>query len=204
MSSDREKSKLEMIRIRKRKSREKMAEYVEQKCNVECSKNMIQDYEEGTTAIPIKVLIAYAELGNCLPSWILSEDNLEDLEAMIRNAYFVKLGLTGELYCYDIESLVSEAFKKYQKENALTYEDIGDEMSVAGSSVGKYVRKTRRRYNKDDVIENIFTELGMSLADLDEFLAKEEYKTIFATIGEKARKTTDDVKVNLKELESLL
>ena len=26
-----------------------MAEYVEQKCNVECSKNMIQDYEEGTT-----------------------------------------------------------------------------------------------------------------------------------------------------------
>lgn len=77
-------------------------------------------------------------------------------------------------------------------------------MSVAGSSVGKYVRKTRRRYNKDDVIENIFTELGMSLADLDEFLAKEEYKTIFATIGEKARKTTDDMKVNLKELESLL
>ena len=47
-----------------------MAEYVEQKCNVECSKNMIQDYEEGTTAIPIKVLIAYSELGNCLPSWI--------------------------------------------------------------------------------------------------------------------------------------
>ena len=72
-----------------------MAEYVEQKCNVECSKNMIQDYEEGTTAIPIKVLIAYSELGNCLPSWILSED---DLEAEIRNAYFVELDLTGELY----------------------------------------------------------------------------------------------------------
>ena len=183
--SCREKSKLEMIRIRKRKSREKMAEYVEQKCNVECSKNMIQDYEEGTTAIPIKVLIAYSELGNCLPSWILSED---DLEAEIRNAYFVELDLTGELYCYDIESLVSEAFKKYQKENALTYEDIGYEMSVAGSSVGKYVRKARRRYNKNDVIEKVFTELGMSLADLDEFLAKEEYKTIFAMLGEKAKK----------------
>ena len=199
--SCREKSKLEMIRIRKRKSREKMAEYVEQKCNVECSKNMIQDYEEGTTAIPIKVLIAYSELGNCLPSWILSED---DLEAEIRNAYFVELDLTGELYCYDIESLVSEAFKKYQKENALTYEDIGYEMSVAGSSVGKYVRKARRRYNKNDVIEKVFTELGMSLADLDEFLAKEEYKTIFAMLGEKAKKTTDDIKLNLKKLESLL
>lgn len=201
MSSDREKSKLEMIRIRKRKSREKMAEYVEQKCNVECSKNMIQDYEEGTTTIPIKILIAYSELGNCLPSWILSED---DLEAEIRNAYFVELDLTGELYCYDIESLVSEAFEKYQKENALTYEDIGYEMSVAGSSVGKYVRKTRKRYNKNDVIEKVFTELGMSLADLDEFLAKEEYKTIFAMLGEKAKKTTDDIKLNLKELESLL
>lgn len=190
-----------MIRIRKRKSREKMAEYVEQKCNVECSKNMIQDYEEGTTTIPIKILIAYSELGNCLPSWILSED---DLEAEIRNAYFVELDLTGELYCYDIESLVSEAFEKYQKENALTYEDIGYEMSVAGSSVGKYVRKTRKRYNKNDVIEKVFTELGMSLADLDEFLAKEEYKTIFAMLGEKAKKTTDDIKLNLKELESLL
>lgn len=201
MSSDREKSKLEMIRIRKRKSREKMAEYIEQKCNVECSKNMIQDYEEGTTTIPIKILIAYSELGNCLPSWILSED---DLEAEIRNAYFVELDLTGELYCYDIESLVSEAFEKYQKENALTYEDIGYEMSVAGSSVGKYVRKTRKRYNKNDVIEKVFTELGMSLADLDEFLAKEEYKTIFAMLGEKAKKTTDDIKLNLKELESLL
>ncbi|WP_270423560.1 hypothetical protein [Fusicatenibacter saccharivorans] len=201
MSSDREKSKLEMIRIRKRKSREKMAEYIEQRCNIKCSKNMIQDYEEGTTTIPIKVLIAYSELGNCLPSWILSED---DLEAEIRNAYFVELDLTGELYCYDIESLVSEAFKKYQKENALTYEDIGYEMSVAGSSVGKYVRKTRRRYNKDDVIEKVFTELGMSLADLDEFLAKEEYKTIFAMLGEKAKRTTDDIKLNLKELESLL
>lgn len=190
-----------MIRIRKRKSREKMAEYIEQRCNIKCSKNMIQDYEEGTTTIPIKVLIAYSELGNCLPSWILSED---DLEAAIRNAYFVELDLTGELYCYDIESLVSEAFKKYQKEDALTYEDIGYEMSVAGSSVGKYVRKTRRRYNKDDVIEKVFTELGMSLADLDEFLAKEEYKTIFAMLGEKAKKTTDDIKLNLKELESLL
>lgn len=199
--SCREKSKLEMIRIRKRKSREKMAEYIEQRCNIKCSKNMIQDYEEGTTMIPIKILIAYSELGNCLPSWILSED---DLEAEIRNAYFVELDLTGELYCYDIESLVSEAFEKYQKENALTYEDIGYEMSVAGSSVGKYVRKTRKRYNKNDVIEKVFTELGMSLADLDEFLAKEEYKTIFAMLGEKAKKTTDDIKLNLKELESLL
>ena len=108
------------------------------------------------------------------------------------------------MYCYDIESLVSEAFKKYQKENALTYEDIGYEMSVAGSSVGKYVRKARRRYNKNDVIEKVFTELGMSLADLDEFLAKEEYKTIFAMLGEKAKKTTDDIKLNLKKLESLL
>lgn len=69
-----------------------MAEYVEQKCNVECSKNMIQDYEEGTTAIPIKVLIAYSELGNCLPSWILSED---DLEARYRNSYFVDWSSQG-------------------------------------------------------------------------------------------------------------
>lgn len=201
MSSDREKSKLEMIRIRKRKSREKMAEYIEQRCNIKCSKNMIQDYEEGTTTIPIKILIAYSELGNCLPSWILSED---DLEAAIRNAYFVELDLTGELYCYDIESLVSEAFEKYQKETALTYAEIGDEMEVVESTVKKYVRKTRKRYNKNDVIEKVFTELGMSLSDLDEFLAKEEYKTIFAMLGEKAKRTTDDIKLNLKELESLL
>ena len=74
---------------------------------------MIKDYEEKTTPVSVKVLIAYAELGNCLPRWILEEGNME---TEVRNMYFVELDLAKEeVYRYDVETLISEALKKYRK-----------------------------------------------------------------------------------------
>jgi transcriptional regulator with XRE-family HTH domain len=191
-----------MIRVKSGKNREEMAEYVSRKCSLKCTKNMIKDYEEKTTPVSVKVLIAYAELGNCLPSWILEEGNME---TEVRNMYFVELDLAKEeVYRYDVETLISEALKKYRKEKKLSCITLGRKMYVDVSTISKYENaKAEKKINIEYLISVIFPAIGKSIDDLDEFLVKEEYKELFSAIREEGKTITNYIRLSLKKIKKI-
>ena len=191
-----------MIRVKSGKNREDMAEYVSQKCSLKCSKNMIKDYEEKTTPVSVKVLIAYAELGNCLPSSIIEEGNME---IKIRNTYFGELDFAKKtIYRYDIEALISEALKKYRKEKKFSSVALSMKMHVDVSTISKYENaKVEKKINIEYLMSVIFPAIGKTIYDLDEFLVREEYKELFSTIRKEGKTITNHMKLSLEKIEKV-
>ena len=146
------KRKLCVVREEAGMSQKELVEYANKRQNekmkeINVTIQQIKNYETEKTAIPVEILVLYAEVGKCLPSWFIDDSKESEWKSFLFKQKY------GEewVYGYDINGNLKKAIERYcAEENISIASFCNDDWFANKSSIGKLMGGEKGKINIED------------------------------------------------------
>jgi transcriptional regulator with XRE-family HTH domain len=133
-------------------SQKELVEYANKKQNgktkeINVAIDKIKRCETQKAAIPVEILVLYAEVGKCLPSWFIDDSK----ESEWKNFLFKQKYGEEWVYRYDVNGNLKKAIERYcAEENISIASFCNDDWFTNKSSIGKLMGGENGKINIED------------------------------------------------------